>query len=190
MLISDHSIRERCFSAELRAVLAVEGEECMEDNFISLIDESIELELNVADLYLLFYGLFPEDSDFWWKLASEEKNHAALIRSGKEFFEPRKQFPHNLLTNKLQELKDTNSGLKSMIKELRSVFPLRQEAFNIAFKIESSAAELHFQSFMDKEQSLKLDDIFKQLNKDDKDHAVRIAKYMDCLLYTSPSPRD
>ena len=162
-----------------KAVSGLKGEERMKNDFISLIDESIELELNVADLYLLFYKLFPEDSDFWWKLVLEEKNHAALIRSMKEFFEPRKQFPRDLLADRLSEVKDTNSYLKSMIKKLQSVTPLRQEAFNIAFKIEASAAELHFQSFMNNEQSMKINNIFKQLNKDDKDHATRIATYME-----------
>ena len=151
----------------------------MENDFISLIDESIKLELNVSDLYLLFFKLFPEDSDFWWKLVLEEKNHAALIRSGKEYFEPLKKFPRDLLANSLQKVKDTNRNLKSMIKKLESAAPLRQEAFNIALKLETSAGELHFQNFMNKEESLKIDDIFKQLNKDDKDHAMRISSYME-----------
>jgi len=151
----------------------------MEKDFIALIDESIQLELNVADLYLLFLKLFPEDSDFWWKLVLEEKNHAALIRSGKEYFEPLNKFPYDLLADSLQKVKDTNSRLKSMINKLESVSPLRQEAFNIAFEIENSAGELHFQNFMNKETNLKIDDIFKRLNKDDKDHALRISSYME-----------
>ena len=152
----------------------------MEKDFIALIDESIKLELNVADLYMLFLKLFPADADFWWKLVLEEKNHAALIRSGKEYFEPLNKFPHDLLANSLQKVKDTNSSLKSMIKKLESVSPLRQEAFNIAFEIENSASELHFQKFMNKkEANLKIDDIFKRLNKDDKDHALRISSYME-----------
>ena len=109
----------------------------------------------------------------------EEKNHAALIRSGKEYFEPLNKFPHDLLANSLQKVKDTSSSLKSMIKKLESDPPLRQEAFNIAFEIENSASELHFQKFMNKEVNLKIDDIFKRLNKDDKDHALRISSYME-----------
>jgi hypothetical protein len=150
----------------------------MEEDYISLIDESIKLELNVADLYLLFFNSFPEDADFWWKLVLEERNHAALIRSGKEYFEPLNKFPYDLLANSLQKVKDTNSKLKSLIKELESVSPSRQEAFNIAFDLENSAGELHFQNFMNKEKSLKIDNIFKQLNQDDKDHALRISLYM------------
>jgi ferritin len=151
----------------------------MEKDFISLIDESIKLELNVADLYLLLFNLFPQDADFWWKLALEERNHAALIRSGKEYFEPLNKFPYDILANSLQKVKDTNRKLKSLIKELESVSPLWQEAFNIAFELENSAGELHFQNFMNKEESLKIDNIFKQLNKDDRDHAPRISLYME-----------
>ena len=151
----------------------------MQKDFISLIDESIKLELNVSNLYSLFFKLFPEDADFWWKLVLEEKNHAALIRSGNEYFEPLNKFPHDLLADSLQKVKDTNSSLRSMIKKLESVSPLRQEAFNISFEIENSASELHFQKFMNKEENLKIDDIFKRLNKDDKDHAQRISSYME-----------
>ncbi len=151
----------------------------MENNFISLIDESINLELNVSNLYSLFFKLFPEDADFWWQLVLEEKNHAALIQSGKEYFEPLNKFPYDLLANSLEEVKDMNSSLKSMIQKLESAPPPREDAFNIAFELENSAGELHFQNFMNKEENLKIDDIFKQLNKDDKDHALRIALYME-----------
>ncbi|MEA3487197.1 MAG: hypothetical protein U9R20_06020 [Thermodesulfobacteriota bacterium] len=69
----------------------------MDKDFSYLIEESINLELNIADLYFLFHELFPEDADFWWRLVLEEKNHAALIRSGKKYFEPVNKFPRNLL---------------------------------------------------------------------------------------------
>lgn len=87
----------------------------MENYTAALIDESINLELNVASLYLLFNKLFPEDA----------------------------------------------------------------EAFNIALNIENSAGEIHFEKFMNKETELKIDHIFQQLNKDDKDHANRISSYMN-----------
>ena len=151
----------------------------MENNFISLIDESINLELNVSNLYSLFFKLFPEDADFWWKLVLEEKNHAALIRSGKEYFEQLNKFPHDILSDSLQKLKDTNSKLETMIQKFESDPPLRQEAFNMAFDLENSAGEVHFQNFMSKEGNLKIADIFKQLNKDDKDHSMRIFLYME-----------
>ncbi|OQY11554.1 MAG: hypothetical protein B6I31_04700 [Desulfobacteraceae bacterium 4572_19] len=151
----------------------------MNNDVTSLVDESINLELNVSDIYLLFYKFFPNDAEFWWKLALEEKNHAALIRGGKEYFEPVNKFPHNLLHHSLQNLKDTNSKLLSLIKNFENTPPSREEAFNIALEIENSACELHYQNFIDEEVNSTTDKIFKKLNKDDKDHAMRIRSYME-----------
>ena len=77
-------------------------------------EESIKLELRVADLYLLFHKLFPQDAKFWWKLVLEEKNHASLVISGKYFFEPQGKFPHGILEPDLQKQKDANSKLDSV----------------------------------------------------------------------------
>ncbi|MCP4349005.1 MAG: hypothetical protein GY795_26290 [Desulfobacterales bacterium] len=151
----------------------------MNKDFVTLVDESIKLELHVANLYSLFEKLFPEDAAFWWKLAFEEKNHAALIRSGKEHFEPFGKFPHDLLTPVLQELKDTNSRLETLIKKYEETSPPREEAFNVALMIENSAGELHFQEFINKEDNSAIHKIFTRLNADDKDHAKRISFYME-----------
>jgi len=153
-------------------------EKNMNKDFAAIIDESIKLELHAADLYFLFHKLFLEDADFWWKLVLEEKGHAALIRSAKETFEPIGKFPHDLLAPVLKELIDTNSRLDSLIKKYEETSPSREEAFNIAFEIENSAGELHFQKFMDKKVDSKIDEMFKQLNRDDLDHAKRISSYM------------
>lgn len=136
----------------------------MNNEVTSLIDESINLELNVSDIYSFFHQLFPGDAEFWWKLVLEEKNHAALIRSGREYFEPANKFPHNLLHHSLQYLKDTNSELRAQIKKFEKNPPSREEALNIALKIEDSAGELHFQKFMEEEANSTVDNIFKKLN--------------------------
>ncbi len=151
----------------------------MNTNITSLIEESINLELNVSNIYLLFHNLFQEDEDFWWKLVLEEKNHAALIQSGKDHFAPLKKFPLKLLHHNLRELKDTNSTLLSLINNFEETPPSREDAFNIALKIENSACELHFQNFMDEEANSAVENIFKELNRDDKEHALRIRSYME-----------
>ena len=56
--------------------------------------------------------------------------------------------------------------------------PSREDAFNLALKLAQSAGEIHFQQFMEKSSGSKLDLIFKRLNGDDKDHAMRILSYM------------
>ncbi len=155
----------------------------MDEDFTSLIEESINLELNVANLYTLFYNFFPGDESFWWKLVVEEKNHAALFRSGQDIFKQSKKFskvifPKALLVKNLKELQNINTKINNLLKKFKSNPPSREEAFNTAYSLENSAAELHFQNFMDKEANSKLDTIFKQLNNDDKDHAMRIRVYM------------
>ena len=150
----------------------------MEEDLTPLIKESINLELNVAELYLAFYHLFPQDAAFWWKLTVEEEHHAALLRSGEELYLPRNKFPRNLLHGLLQDLIDKNKELTSLIEEYERNPPSREEAFNIALSIENSAYELHYQRFMDKEPSSSMEVIFQQLNRDDKNHAEKISIYM------------
>jgi len=150
----------------------------MNIDLTSIIEESITLELNVSKVYSLFHNLFSDDAELWWKLVLEEKNHAALIQSGKDYFKPANKFPHNLLHQNLQNLKDINSELRSLIKNFENTPPSREEAFNIALKIENSAGELHFQIYMDEEANSTIDEVFKKLNKDDKEHATRIRSYM------------
>lgn len=150
----------------------------MDKNFSFLIETSITLELTVAKLYFLFHELFPEDEAFWWQLALEEKNHASLIESGQKSFGPMGKFPTGLLKGSFQELEHAIRDIESFIKQYESTPPSRETAFNTAVNIENSATELHFQLFMEKESDLRIDEIFKKLNKDDKDHEKRILSYM------------
>ena len=34
-----------------------------------LIDEAVNLEKNVSEVYGIFSNAFPEDQDFWWRLS-------------------------------------------------------------------------------------------------------------------------
>jgi hypothetical protein len=151
----------------------------MNEEHSMIIDESIELELNVAELYMIFHAAFPEDADFWWKLLLEEKNHAALIRSIKEIFLPAGKFPDEIFSTSLEKLKKSNTELRGLIKKCRHITPSREDAFNVALEIEQSAIEIHFQKFIDKKGKSKIEEIFEHLNRDDKDHAKRIHSYMD-----------
>lgn len=144
-----------------------------------IIDESISLELNVGNLYLLFHDLFPQDAPFWWRLAEEEKNHAALIRSGKEYFAPLDQFPQGMLHDNLSDLKEANRRILSLIKESKVHPPSRTEAFNAALTIEQSAGECHFQKFMNGKTGSPIDRIFRELNDGDAEHAKRLMAYME-----------
>ncbi len=143
-----------------------------------IIDASIELELTVADLYFLFYESFPEDSDFWWKMSLEEKSHAAILRSGKESFEPINIFPHELVYNSLSDLKNTIKSIREKIKEIKNNPISREEAFELAIEIEQTAGEHHYQEFMTKTQNEPIIKLFQKLNGADKDHIQKLLNYM------------
>ncbi len=48
------------------------------------LDESIQLELNLAKLYTIFNDCLADDEDFWWDLAMEEQGHATLLQQEKK----------------------------------------------------------------------------------------------------------
>ena len=150
----------------------------MNKNITMLAEESINIELNVSKIYFLFHKLFPEDSDFWFKLALEEENHADIIRNGLELFEPIRAFPHEILSRNLQKLKDMNEDIRFLLTEFKINHPSRTEAFKTALNLENSAGELHFQHFQEKKHLSSVDEIFQELSDEDKDHAKRILAYM------------
>jgi ferritin len=150
----------------------------MNNGIASLAEESINLELNVSDIYHLFHSLFPDDASLWWELVLEENNHAALIRNGIEQFEPVGAFPREILSDSLQDLKETNMKLRSLLQQFKNIPPSRELALNTALELEASAGELHFQHFMEKEADSTIEEIFQHLNREDKDHAERIHSYM------------
>ena len=150
-----------------------------DDELAPLAEEAIRVEQHISNLYLIFFEAFPEDAEFWWQLVIEEKNHAALIRSGLEYFLPAGRFPAEMLPSMLDGLRKTNRRLTDMIEGFHKKPPSRQEAFNTALQVEQSAGEIHFQRAMTKEADSDIMEIFQQLNKDDMDHANRIQSYME-----------
>ncbi len=148
----------------------------MNKKLLQLIDETIKLELSIADIYMVFYNTFPEDSDFWWQMTLEEKSHANLIKSGRDTFLGK--FPSKLLESSLKMLYNTNDRLVSLLKEYKEIPPSRETAFNIALKIEQLPGELHFQHAMEKPVTSGIMKIFQELNKDCKDHTNKIHAYM------------
>lgn len=150
----------------------------MNEKLMQLIDESIKLELNVAALYTIFRKAFPGDSAFWSKLALEEEHHASLIRGARDALLSGREFPHELLAPKVDMLLETNSKLLSLLGEYSKNPPSREIAFNVAFNLEESAGEVHFQRAMEQLPTSTIMEVFQLLNKDDKDHARRIRAYM------------
>lgn len=147
-------------------------------DFTQLVEQFIQVELKVADLYMFFSNAFPEDTDFWRELHNEEKRHASLIRNANLHLS-RRIFPSELLVTPVQKLIEVNIDLTHLIKEYNEKPPSREVAFKTAINIEHSAGEFHFQQAMALPPYSRFMVVFQHLNKDDKDHAQRIHNYMN-----------
>ena len=150
----------------------------MSHNLIKLAEEAMRLEYNVSKLYMIFRDAYPEDAAFWWQLVIEEGNHAALIKSGLDYFMPAGVFPEKMFPA-MEELQEANKELESLLEKYTADSPSRETAFNVALKMEMSAGEIHFQQVMTKSADSKVLAMFQKLNQDDKDHAKRIRAYME-----------
>jgi len=149
----------------------------MKDKFNTLIEEAIRVELNVADLYIHFHKLFPEDASFWWKLAIEEKNHAALLKTLQQMNDAHVEIPLDFYPAGTKALEDSNRKITRAILEFDKD-PDRNRAFKTAYEIENSAGEIHYDSFAKSVNSSPVASIFKELNGGDISHAERIRDYM------------
>ena len=149
----------------------------MENRLVLIIDEAIELELNMSKLYGTFSEYLNRDRAFWFRIAIEEKNHAALLKTGREFIHFNK-FPLGLVPENLEFLKTSNRKVREAIKTFLKN-PDREQAFRLALELEKSAGEKHFQLFMEKGAKDSISDIFHRLNQADKDHEQRIKAYWE-----------
>jgi len=155
----------------------------MKDSMLQIIDEAIQLELNMSRLYGIFSEHIVEDRAFWFRLEIEEKNHAALLKTGKDFA-AFKRFPSGLIPDNLKVLQESNwKVLEAIDKFVKN--PDRELAFKLASDLENSAGEIHFQRFMETNTTDDLGDIFQKLNQADKDHAERIYRYWQDVIHSS-----
>lgn len=155
------------------------SEDLRQLNLRRLIEEAIKLELNMAKAYLSFHHRFAEDASFWGQIATEERNHAALLKIGEQYFLDAGMFPSELLDTSLESLIKANTKLESTLMRERDSPLSRASAFNFALKFEESAGEIHFQHAMQNaEHSSEAIKILQCLNEADKDHANRIRSYM------------
>ncbi|MCW8795972.1 MAG: rubrerythrin family protein [Chlorobium sp.] len=150
----------------------------MNNSLSELLEISITHELNISRLYTMFHDLFEEDEDFWWQLSIEERSHAALLRDQQSSCHTERAVPENLLASSIHDLKTSNSTLESLINEYAKNPPAREEALQTAYNLEQSVGEIHYQEFMTRKTCSLSDEMFKQLNMEDKDHADRIKSYM------------
>ena len=148
------------------------------DHAIKLfLKESIDLELNIGDLYQYFSVKFPDDHDFWWKISIEEMNHAALIGSINDVFWT-DLLPFDSIEKQVEDLGEINISVRNKIEQSKLFTPTRLEAFKLAFELENSVGESHFEIFMTSVPDSPVVKIFQKLNGEDKNHAIRIENYM------------
>lgn len=147
----------------------------MQTNQLSeLIEESIALELNVAELYKVFSEALPEDKGFWWQLHMEEKSHATLIRAARDSFVKRGKFPYDLVADSIDDIKNSNKKTLQLISQYKAAPPGRHEACKVAVQLENESGEMHYTRFMEKDADNTVETVFQQLNRGDKEHEKRI----------------
>lgn len=142
------------------------------------LKESVEMELNVGEVYQIFSVKFPQDYNFWWKISMEEMNHAALIESINDIFFTEGILMPEEIEKQTDVLHKLNLIVKERIERYKMVPPTRAEAFKYGFELENSVGEFHFQFFMTSESNSQMAKIFQKLNGDDVNHAKRMANYM------------
>ena len=147
----------------------------------ALIDEAIKLEENMAELYTAFHRMFKEGADpgFWWKLALEERSHAALLQTEKQYGLPGGLFPKDVVATTLGELEEANARVRYQLEQNKSAPPTRKEALSFALNTEVSAGEYHFQAALEKKPENRALELFQKLADDDRDHARRLREYME-----------
>ena len=144
-----------------------------------LLEEAIQLELNVSNLYRLYSEKFEEDSEFWKQMTKEEVEHAALLELAKDFFD---KFPKKIIYENLDILKSVNKGIKDTIEKYKKELPAKNKAYEYAFALENSAYELHYQKLLTDKSDSEAIKTFQKLNGDDKDHAERIQKLLSTKI--------
>lgn len=155
---------------------------------IEAIELSICIEYNIGVIYNFFHESFPEDSEFWWKLALEEKNHATLFESSIDILKDLNQFPQDLIVHDIKILEEDNKKTLGLIYQYKSLPPSREQAFNTALELENTETELQYQTFMVNHSDNQIERIFREINESDKNHAKRLLAYMDehdILIHTT-----
>lgn len=149
------------------------------NGILDIIDQGIELELLLSDLYMVFCDCFTDDRDLWWRLSVEEKHHASFLESGKDVLLPFDKFPTEILPKSIVELTNVCNQITKVIQYCKDKAVSREQAFNYAVFIEGSAGEAHYQSAIEKEANSDVLRVFHVLNEGDKNHKTRILAYME-----------
>lgn len=141
------------------------------------IEMAARLESRIGDLYQEFSKLFPQDRDFWWQLALEEKNHSSILESGRVTFTPVNTFPEKLVPPDINELRSLHSELDSAFEVLPTYN--RATAFQKALELENCTVEYYYQQAMDEKHPDSYLLNFQELNRESGKHVERIQAYVE-----------
>lgn len=143
---------------------------------LEIFEELIKLELNVADLYLLFSNNLENYKGVWYKLAIEEFNHASILKTALEFYESDLNVLEYFINDQISNnIKNTNKNFDKYKLDFLNNKTI-ENAKKIALIIESSDSEINYNKIMINNQNNEILNVLKKLNKDDHDHYERILK--------------
>lgn len=110
---------------------------------LEILNQVIERELSVSQLYEKFAGNFPRFAELWTGLAAEERAHAQLLRNMESYIQ-QGHLLWNLGKLKEEELNEEQKLVDDANLKLRMgrMDPLK--ALNIAFEIENSLLDSKF----------------------------------------------
>jgi len=143
-----------------------------------LIEEAIQLETNISDLYAIFSNAHKEHTEFWSQLSREEKGHALLIKNATARCDLGELLSNVVIPENLTRLERCNHHIKALLKQFQESPPSPEDAFNIALELEQSAGEIHYQKFMNTGDDSSLDKVFQKLDQEDKAHSEQLHAYM------------
>lgn len=139
-------------------------------------NEAVNLELNIASLYRLFATLHSNDEKFWREIASEEDNHAAMIRLlEKQFLEGAADMINHL---NIERLADINQRISMYLDQVELEGIARTKAFDIAMQMEHQVYELQFRDILSQLKHPAIKDLFAVLAEKDKEHVNKLKKYV------------
>jgi hypothetical protein len=143
-----------------------------------LFNEAIRMERYVAALYRLFEKLFPEEYTVWENLVAEEENHAAIIRSGRDFFFEEGLFPFEALDRDLQRVRSINALIETTLAAFRRHPPTIGEALLRSLEFESCSVEYYYQHVLQSKPGSNAAALFQELSGQSDSHERRILDLM------------
>lgn len=139
-----------------------------------IAERMMNIEIKVSILYRIFSEVFSEEREFWIELSNEEIEHKGFIEKHLNEIEMLKMDEIGMLET---ELTETEEFIDAVIKKYSIGNHDKLEAYEDAFKIESTALERHI-SRQQHGESANDGECFNGLQLRDVEHLSKIMKIM------------